>query len=463
MTSMMPIAITVAGSPPTRKIDRPAAPTPELSEDFGVALEEAQKREVTPRKQPGKASAKQIKSAKAPRPEDQNAEPSSNVVESQHHVENDAIEPTAELAAEVVDETKPSSASAVAEKGQTDDAPQLTIPAQAVASCELTPTAAAPQPAVDDLADEDGEETPVAGVVPNEQKVSTQAPASQQTAISDPTADETVAIADVEAHVASDDMGSAAKTSQPTAQQPTTPGVRPLGRRHDPSSNGSSDQQQQGESKQSPANFVNDAQQLAEAPTENLPAELPTPADKHASKVESPGPAVIEAGLKNTPQTGSLKLSSADSAPPAPPEVHFADTNHDRIVSGVRTQLLPQGGSMQIRLDPPELGALQVMVEMREGVMTATFQTSNDEATRLLSHSLNHLKSVLESQGVSVERLQVQQAPKNESSNAGEEQRHQQQNGSEDHASRQEQQRKELLRRMWRKIAGDADPLDLVA
>ena len=118
---------------------------------------------------------------------------------------------------------------------------------------------------------------------------------------------------------------------------------------------------------------------------------------------------------------------------------------------------------MQIRLDPPELGALQVMVEMREGVMTATFQTSNDEATRLLSHSLNHLKSVLESQGVSVERLQVQQAPKNESSNAGEEQRHQQQNGSEDHASRQEQQRKELLRRMWRKIAGDADPLDLVA
>lgn len=151
------------------------------------------------------------------------------------------------------------------------------------------------------------------------------------------------------------------------------------------------------------------------------------------------------------------------ATPPPTPEVRFAQDNHEQIVQNVRTQLLPQGGAMQIRLDPPELGALQVMVEMRDGVMNATFQTSNEEATRLLSHSLNQLKHVLESQGVTVERLQVQQAPKNESSNAGDEQKQQQQNGSEDHAARQEQQRRELMRRMWRKISGAAEELDLTA
>ena len=173
-----------------------------------------------------------------------------------------------------------------------------------------------------------------------------------------------------------------------------------------------------------------------------------------------------ESGVK--PAVGGAAKTappSPNSNAPAAPEVRFSEVNHDRIVTGVRGQLLPHGGSMQIRLDPPELGALQVMVEIRDGVMTAMFQTSNDEATRLLSHSLNQLKHVLEAQGVSVEKLQVQQGPKNEGgSNAGGEQGGREaRDFAEEQAARQEQQRKEILRRMWRKVLGDADPLDLVA
>ena len=120
---------------------------------------------------------------------------------------------------------------------------------------------------------------------------------------------------------------------------------------------------------------------------------------------------------------------------------------------------------MEIRLDPPELGALQVSVKMQDGMVTASFQTSNDEATRLLSHSLGQLKHALESQGVTVDRLQVQQAPRdqnaaNDGSNDGSRQQ-QRQEQYED--ARQEQQRKELLRRMWDRLAGGSDPLDLVA
>ena len=116
---------------------------------------------------------------------------------------------------------------------------------------------------------------------------------------------------------------------------------------------------------------------------------------------------------------------------------------------------------MQIRLDPPELGALQVSVEMRDGSMTATFQTSNEDATRLLSHSLGQLKTALEAQGVVVEKIQVQQAPKNQQSQSQEEQSPQQQR--DDANARQEQQRREILNRMWRRVSGGSDPVDLVA
>jgi flagellar hook-length control protein FliK len=147
------------------------------------------------------------------------------------------------------------------------------------------------------------------------------------------------------------------------------------------------------------------------------------------------------------------------------PEAAFAQNNHDNIVKGVHGELLPRGGTMQIRLDPPELGALQVTVQLRDGVMTASIQTTSDEATRLLSHSLNQLKHALESQGVSVERLHVAQAPRSDQNfdRDNDPQRQQHQSLEDQASARQEQQRREMLRRMWRRLGIGEDPLDLVA
>jgi flagellar hook-length control protein FliK len=154
------------------------------------------------------------------------------------------------------------------------------------------------------------------------------------------------------------------------------------------------------------------------------------------------------------------------TAPPAParPEAEFAETNHDRIVTSLRSQLLPNGGTMHMRLDPPELGVLQVTVRMQDGVMTASFETSSDQATKLLSHSLGQLKTVLESQGVSVEKLHVQQTPKDQQANSnGEDRQHQHAQQDGQSSTRQEQQRREMLRRMWRRLGIGNDPLDMVA
>jgi flagellar hook-length control protein FliK len=118
---------------------------------------------------------------------------------------------------------------------------------------------------------------------------------------------------------------------------------------------------------------------------------------------------------------------------------------------------------MQIRLDPPELGALSIIVRVHEGVMTASFETSNDQATRLLSHSLGQLKASLEAQGVSVGKLHVQQSPRNQQSNDASDEHPSKENGSPDNPAQREQQRREMLRRMWRRLSGANDPLDLVA
>ena len=165
-------------------------------------------------------------------------------------------------------------------------------------------------------------------------------------------------------------------------------------------------------------------------------------------------------------RTTTAAPTTAPASPPVPAEVRFAEANHANIVTSMRGELLPNGGSMRIRLDPPQLGALQVTVQIRDGLITAAFETSSDEATRLLGHSLNHLKSVLESHGVAVDKLQVQQAPREaQAQTPGDEQRREQggQSQEQEQSARQEQQRREMLRRMWRRLAGGQDPLDLTA
>jgi flagellar hook-length control protein FliK len=193
-------------------------------------------------------------------------------------------------------------------------------------------------------------------------------------------------------------------------------------------------------------------------------SDAPTPSAKQAAssdpKVELPDVTQL---VKPDVQTLAKPQNAAPAAPTPPPtsEADFAGANHDRIVSSVRSELIPNGGTMHIRLDPPELGALQVTVRMIDGAMTASFETSTDQATKLLSHSLGQLKTALETQGVSVERLHVQQSPRDQQSSSNSDDRRQ--SRQEDASARQEQQRREMLRRMWRRLGMIHDPLDMVA
>lgn len=189
-----------------------------------------------------------------------------------------------------------------------------------------------------------------------------------------------------------------------------------------------------------------------------------------ASKSDPAAPLVFQVTTPQVSSSGSAvqPQPAAAQAAPSGADQRFADDNVDRIVSGVKTELLPRGGSMQLRLDPPQLGKLDVTVKLQDGVLTAAFVTRNDEAARLLSQTLSQLKSSLEASGVQVDRLHVQQAAPSERSsdprNHDQGGRQQQQSAGEQQQWQQsEQQRRELLQRMWKRLGLAGDPLDVMA
>jgi flagellar hook-length control protein FliK len=191
---------------------------------------------------------------------------------------------------------------------------------------------------------------------------------------------------------------------------------------------------------------------------------------KATDKTTSPTNTAADSGFAALlPQVGShtsaTGVAGAVPLPVAQPaEVQFAQANNPSIVSSIHSELLPDGGTMSIRLDPPELGAMQITVKIASGVISASFQTSSDQATRLLTHTLGDLKSALESQGVNVDSLHVHQSSKSEnSSNQQGDSDSGRQGLTDQRSAEQEQQRRQMLRRMWKKVNGTDDPLDLVA
>jgi flagellar hook-length control protein FliK len=71
------------------------------------------------------------------------------------------------------------------------------------------------------------------------------------------------------------------------------------------------------------------------------------------------------------------------------------------------------GHEMQLQLTPPDLGALQVSVSVRDGVLSARLETQNPATQRILADNLSQLKDSLTQQGVTFDRIDVHLAGSN--------------------------------------------------
>ena len=197
---------------------------------------------------------------------------------------------------------------------------------------------------------------------------------------------------------------------------------------------------------------------------ETKPDELKLADAKVSSRAE------LEAKLTELkPVMVESRPTKAEVQPPAQAmtnEAKFAEQNVDRMVQSVRTIVTQRGGEMQLKLDPPELGVLQVSLKMTDGVMSATFTTENAQATQALSHSLQQLKNSLEGAGISVDRIQVRQSSESNSASSNNSQQgqdgSQQQRGFEQGQQHRED-RREQVRQMWRRISMGEVPVDMVA
>ncbi len=66
-----------------------------------------------------------------------------------------------------------------------------------------------------------------------------------------------------------------------------------------------------------------------------------------------------------------------------------------------------RGGKLHLRLSPPELGALRIELNIKDGVMSASLQAENSDARRLLLEHLPALRDRLAEQNIRVDRFDV--------------------------------------------------------
>lgn len=77
-----------------------------------------------------------------------------------------------------------------------------------------------------------------------------------------------------------------------------------------------------------------------------------------------------------------------------------------RVARAVQTAQ-ERGGPLQLRLSPPELGAMRLELSMNQGALTATIETDNSNAKQLLLDNLPALRDRLADQNIKIERFDV--------------------------------------------------------
>ena len=132
-------------------------------------------------------------------------------------------------------------------------------------------------------------------------------------------------------------------------------------------------------------------------------------ADVDADSLETPSAPRVEP-LGVTSERTAPQAERAETAPPTQREAPTA-VDPARFVSRVTRafDLASQrgGGPIEMRLSPPELGSMQLRLELKEGVLTASMETETQAARNALLDNLPALRDRLAEQQIRVEKFDV--------------------------------------------------------
>ena len=209
--------------------------------------------------------------------------------------------------------------------------------------------------------------------------------------------------------------------------------------------------------------------ELLPAADTSIPKEISAQAHEGAPKGaanDAEAPVVNLSGAHESKKLGGTEGAESAGAAQESARPDPADPL-DQIVLGLKGKLDARTGKAEIRLDPPNLGAVRVSVTLENGALTAEFHSSSDVVRDLLKGNFEKLKTVLQDQGVAVDRLAVA-SPEAPAANG---QGQQNSSGSPAHDgrsaghyqqdSRQRRPESDAFARVLRQ-AGEA-PIDLVA
>lgn len=86
---------------------------------------------------------------------------------------------------------------------------------------------------------------------------------------------------------------------------------------------------------------------------------------------------------------------------------------------GLTAALQQKGGTLTMRLIPETLGSMKIQMDVKQGIVNVNLEVGTAEAHRLLTQSLDTLRTALESRGLAVDKLGVQITPNHAPANTG--------------------------------------------
>lgn len=79
----------------------------------------------------------------------------------------------------------------------------------------------------------------------------------------------------------------------------------------------------------------------------------------------------------------------------------------NQLTEQIKVSISPAHTSLEMTLNPENLGKIALNISSKDGVMTATLHTSNEAAKEAIESQLITLKETIESQGIKVEAIEV--------------------------------------------------------
>ncbi|MGQ8366398.1 flagellar hook-length control protein FliK [Glaciecola sp. 1036] len=147
--------------------------------------------------------------------------------------------------------------------------------------------------------------------------------------------------------------------------------------------------------------------------TLNLASSVQQNPQLHASQLFTQAETVAMEKIAQTSLEGTKLAQASSSATSIDKAVNiFKPEGQQQLVEKVRWMINGRNTAAEIRMDPPELGAMQIRINMNGDAATVNFAVQSIQAKESLEQAVPRLREMLQEQGIQLGQSSVQQDSK---------------------------------------------------